>query len=156
METSTMTNIFQQYRDDLELLSDPLRTRHRLAITGCDYEYTNGWHYGVVVLSNPFVELRFVAGAPREQHVDVIMNFADSEGNFSTRGYSVQGYASRLGLNDTYFPESASDAARRRFYGFGSRVQLTANIVFLSACCTKILDGDKTAIDSVIAMFKQR
>jgi hypothetical protein len=151
-----MTDIGQQFRDDLELLSEPLRTRHQLTITRFDYEYTNGWHYGIVVLSNQFVELRFVAGAPREQHVAAAMHFADSNGNFSSRGYSVQGYASRLGISDAYFPESASEAARGRFYGFGSRVQLIANIVFLSACCTEILNGNKTAIDSVVSAFRHR
>ena len=59
------------FRQDVDGLTQYLQAEYELTIVEDTFELVDGWKCGHETLANKFVRIRFVAGAPRDQFVDV-------------------------------------------------------------------------------------
>jgi hypothetical protein len=113
------------------------------------FEHVDGWRCGHVTLANRFVKIRFVAGVPRDQFVDVSISPIDADTNTAKRGLNIGGFAYRLGVHREFFPEKYSDETQKQFFSFGSLVQLTSSVVFISVHCKAFLLGEQSPLEDI-------
>ena len=126
-----------------------LQAEYELTIVEDTFELVDGWKCGHVTLANNFVRIRFVAGAPRDQFVDVSISPIDANTSKAKRGLNVGGFAYRLGVHREFFPEKYSDDTKKQFFSFGSLVQLTSSVIFISVHCKAFLLGERSPLDDV-------
>jgi hypothetical protein len=97
--------------------------------------------------SKQICQNRFVAGAPRDQFVDVSISPINANTSKAKRGLNVGGFAYRLGVHREFFPEKYSDDTKKQFFSFGSLVQLTSSVIFISVHCKAFLLGERSPLD---------
>lgn len=137
------------FRQDVDGLTQYLQAEYELTIVEDTFELVDGWKCGHVTLANKFVKIRFVAGAPRDQFVDVSISPIDANTSKAKRGLNVGGFAYRLGVHREFFPEKYSDDTKKQFFSFGSLVQLTSSVIFISVHCKAFLLGERSPLDDV-------
>ena len=135
------------FRQDVDGLTQYLQAEYDLTIVEDTFELVDGWKCGHVTLANKFVKIRFVAGAPRDQFVDVSISPIDTNTSKAKRGLNVGGFAYRLGVHREFFPEKYSDDTKKQFFFFGSLVQLTSSLIFISVHCKAFLLGERSPLD---------
>jgi hypothetical protein len=135
------------FRQDVDGLTQYLQAEYELTIVEDTFELVDGWKCGHVTLANKFVKIRFVAGAPRDQFVDVSISPIDANTSKAKRGLNVGGFAYRLGVHREFFPEKYSDDTKKQFFSFGSLVQLTSSVIFISVHCKAFLLGERSPLD---------
>jgi hypothetical protein len=135
------------FRQDVDGLTQYLQAEYELTIVEDTFELVDGWKCGHVTLANKFVRIRFVAGAPRDQFVDVSISPIDANTRKAKRGLNVGGFAYRLGVHREFFPEKYSDDTKKQFFSFGSLVQLTSSVIFISVHCKAFLLGERSPLD---------
>ena len=135
------------FRQDVDGLTQYLQAEYDLTIVEDTFELVDGWKCGHVTLANKFVKIRFVAGAPRDQFVDVSISPIDANTSKAKRGLNVGGFAYRLGVHREFFPEKYSDDTKKQFFSFGSLVQLTSSVIFISVHCKAFLLGERSPLD---------
>ena len=135
------------FRQDVDGLTQYLQAEYELTIVEDTFELVDGWKCGHVTLANKFVRIRFVAGAPRDQFVDVSISPIDANTSKAKRGLNVGGFAYRLGVHREFFPEKYSDDTKKQFFFFGSLVQLTSSLIFISVHCKAFLLGERSPLD---------
>jgi hypothetical protein len=135
------------FRQDVDGLTQYLQAEYELTIVEDTFELVDGWKCGHVTLANKFVRIRFVAGAPRDQFVDVSISPIDANTSKAKRGLNVGGFAYRLGVHREFFPEKYSDDTKKQFFSFGSLVQLTSSVIFISVHCKAFLLGERSPLD---------
>ena len=135
------------FRQDVDGLTQYLQAEYELTIVEDTFELVDGWKCGHVTLANKFVRIRFVAGAPRDQFVDVSISPIDANTSKAKRGLNVGGFAYRLGVHREFFPEKYSDDTKKQFFSFGSLVQLTSSVIFISVHCKAFLRGERSPLD---------
>ena len=127
------------FRQDVDGLTQYLQAEYELTIVEDTFELVDGWKCGHVTLANKFVKIRFVAGTLRDQFVDVSISPIDANTSKAKRGLNVGGFAYRLGVHREFFPEKYSDDTKKQFFSFGSLVQLTSSVIFISVHCKAFL-----------------
>ena len=137
------------FRQDVDGLTQYLQAEYELTIVEDTFELVDGWKCGHVTLANKFVKIRFVAGTPRDQFVDVSISPIDANTSKAKRGLNVGGFAYRLGVHREFFPEKYSDDTKKQFFSFGSLVQLTSSVIFISVHCKAFLLGERSPLDDV-------
>ena len=135
------------FRQDVDGLTQYLQAEYELTIVEDTFELVDGWKCGHVTLANKFVKIRFVAGAPRDQFVDVSISPIDANTSKAKRGLNVGGFAYRLGVHREFFPEKYSDDTKKQFFSFGSLVQLTSSVIFISVHCKAFLLGERSPLE---------
>jgi len=135
------------FRQDVDGLTQYLQAEYDLTIVEDTFELVDGWKCGHVTLANKFVKIRFVAGAPRDQFVDVSISPIDTNTSKAKRGLNVGGFAYRLGVHREFFPEKYSDDTKKQFFSFGSLVQLTSSVIFISVHCKAFLLGERSPLE---------
>jgi hypothetical protein len=135
------------FRQDVDGLTQYLQAEYELTIVEDTFELVDGWKCGHVTLANKFVRIRFVAGAPRDQFVDVSISPIDANTSKAKRGLNVGGFAYRLGVHREFFPEKYSDDTKKQFFSFGSLVQLTSSVIFISVHGKAFLLGERSPLD---------
>ena len=135
------------FRQDVDGLTQYLQAEYELTIVEDTFELVDGWKCGHVTLANKFVRIRFVAGAPRDQFVDVSISPIDANTSKAKRGLNVGGFAYRLGVHREFFPEKYSDDTKKQFFSFGSLVQLTSSVIFISVHCKAFLLGERSPLE---------
>ena len=135
------------FRQDVDGLTQYLQAEYDLTIVEDTFELVDGWKCGHVTLANKFVKIRFVAGAPRDQFVDVSISPIDTNTSKAKRGLNVGGFAYRLGVHREFFPEKYSDDTKKQFFSFGSLVQLTSSVIFISVHGKAFLLGERSPLD---------
>jgi hypothetical protein len=135
------------FRQDVDGLTQYLQAEYDLTIVEDTFELVDGWKCGHVTLANKFVKIRFVAGAPRDQFVDVSISPIDANTSKAKRGLNVGGFAYRLGVHREFFPEKYSDDTKKQFFSFGSLVQLTSSVIFISVHCKAFLLGERSPLE---------
>ena len=137
------------FRQDVDGLTQYLQAEYELTIVEDTFELVDGWKCGHVTLANKFVKIRFVAGTLRDQFVDVSISPIDANTSKAKRGLNVGGFAYRLGVHREFFPEKYSDDTKKQFFSFGSLVQLTSSVIFISVHCKAFLLGERSPLDDV-------
>ena len=135
------------FRQDVDGLTQYLQAEYDLTIVEDTFELVDGWKCGHVTLANKFVKIRFVAGAPRDQFVDVSISPIDTNTSKAKRGLNVGGFAYRLGVHREFFPEKYSDDTKKQFFSFGSLVQLTSSVIFISVHGKAFLLGERSPLE---------
>jgi|GEM_PF-2546028 len=79
--------------------------------------------------------------------VDVSISPIDANTSKAKRGLNVGGFAYRLGVHREFFPEKYSDDTKKQFFSFGSLVQLTSSVIFISVHCKAFLLGERSPLD---------
>jgi len=141
------------FRQDVDGLTQYLQAEYDLTIVEDTFELVDGWKCGHVTLANKFVKIRFVAGAPRDQFVDVSISPIDTNTSKAKRGLNVGGFAYRLGVHREFFPEKYSDDTKKQFFSFGSLVQLTSSVIFISVHCKAFLLVDLATLGCSFCCF---
>jgi hypothetical protein len=141
------------FRQDVDGLTQYLQAEYELTIVEDTFELVDGWKCGHVTLANKFVKIRFVAGAPRDQFVDVSISPIDTNTSKAKRGLNVGGFAYRLGVHREFFPEKYSDDTKKQFFSFGSLVQLTSSVIFISVHCKAFLLVDLATLGCSFCCF---
>lgn len=135
------------FRQNVEGLTRYLQAEYDLRVVEDVFELVDGWKCGHVTLANKFVKIRFVAGVPRDQFVDVSISPVDATTSKAKRGLNIGGFAYRLGVHRDFFPEKYSDDTQKQFFSFGSLVQLTSSVIFISVHCKAFLRGERSPLD---------
>lgn len=135
------------FRQNVEVLTRYLQAEYDLRVVEDVFDLVDGWKRGHVTLANKFVKIRFVAGVARDQFVDVSISPIDANTSTAKRGLNVGGFAYRLGVHREFFPENYSDETQKQFFSFGSLVQLTSSVIFISVHCKAFLLGERSPLD---------
>jgi hypothetical protein len=135
------------FRQNVEGLTQHLQSEYDLKVIEDVFEHVDGWRCGHVTLANRFVKIRFVAGMPRDPFVDVSISPIDADTKKAKRGLNIGGFAYRLGVHREFFPEKYSDETQRQFFSFGSLVQLTSSVIFISVHCKAFLLGEQSPLE---------
>lgn len=135
------------FRQNVEGLTRYLQAEYDLSVVEDVFELVDGWKCGHVTLANKFVKIRFVAGVPRDQFVDVSISPVDATTSKAKRGLNIGGFAYRLGVHRDFFPEKYSDDTQKQFFSFGSLVQLSSSVIFISVHCKAFLLGERSPLE---------
>jgi hypothetical protein len=147
MGTSIDNDWGDVFRENVLSLTSYLQTQFDLEEVDCSFRLVDGWKCGYVVLANRFIEIKFVAGVPRDQYVDVTIRKRNAITGSEKRGLHVGAYASKLGVRHQFFPEVFSDTTKKRFLVFGSLAQIASYTIFMSIHCAEFLCGAKSPTD---------
>ncbi len=107
------------FRQNVEGLTRYLQAEYDLSVVEDVFELVDGWKCGHVTLANKFVKIRFVAGVPRDQFVDVSISPVDATTSKAKRGLNIGGFAYRLGVHRDFFPRNTLITLRSSSFRLG-------------------------------------